>query len=256
MISSRSLWSLSYRTLWLMSSLLLLADVRSQAQSPAMDPGLIEQDWLLQDVTRHLSGSALPRWTGHRLHQGGRPRGVRRSQGRHLRLSYGRRCESLVAGRSGRPRRDRTRRRLQPLRWQRPGAGVATQRRHLRRRHGVGNRLPAFRRILWRRTGWQTPVAELNGASARWVRVQLPEKGYLHLDEVEVYARGTEANVAIGKPADQSSVSAWSQTARVKYRLPCPQRRNTTSGRQSSGDCCWPCSFRYKASMCPRSSVR
>lgn len=48
---------------------------------------------------------------------------------------------------------------------------------------------------------------------ARYVRVQLPEVEYLHLDEVEVYARenGERKNVALFKSADQSSLSPWSK---------------------------------------------
>jgi len=52
--------------------------------------------------------------------------------------------------------------------------------------------------------------AALKGASARFVRLQLPGKEYLHLDEVEVYATGSQENIAKGKPASQSSVSEWS----------------------------------------------
>lgn len=50
-------------------------------------------------------------------------------------------------------------------------------------------------------------------ASARYVRIQLPDVEYLHLDEVEVYARenGERTNVALFKAADQSSLSPWSK---------------------------------------------
>ncbi|MFQ5808470.1 MAG: discoidin domain-containing protein, partial [Armatimonadota bacterium] len=52
---------------------------------------------------------------------------------------------------------------------------------------------------------------DLAGTRARFVRVQLPSKEFLHLDEVEVYAVGDdETNLALGKAADQSSVSRWS----------------------------------------------
>ena len=52
----------------------------------------------------------------------------------------------------------------------------------------------------------------LQGARARFVRLQLGEAGFLHLDEVEVYASGNARdNVARGKPATQSSVSQWSK---------------------------------------------
>ena len=47
--------------------------------------------------------------------------------------------------------------------------------------------------------------------SARFVRLQLPGKTYLHLDEVEVFAPGGGAkNLALRRPADQSSISQWS----------------------------------------------
>jgi hypothetical protein len=45
---------------------------------------------------------------------------------------------------------------------------------------------------------------------ARFVRIQAPGRQYLHLEEVEVYAVGNEVNLALHKPADQSSVSRWS----------------------------------------------
>jgi hypothetical protein len=52
----------------------------------------------------------------------------------------------------------------------------------------------------------------LAGARARYVRLQLPAQGYLHMDEVEVWQMvdGRPRNVALGKPATQSSVSQWS----------------------------------------------
>lgn len=50
----------------------------------------------------------------------------------------------------------------------------------------------------------------LAGASARYVRIQLPGTDYLHLDEVEVYTDGSENNMALNRPATQSSISQWS----------------------------------------------
>lgn len=50
----------------------------------------------------------------------------------------------------------------------------------------------------------------LGGASARFLRLQLPGTDYLHLDEAEIYAMGSEENVALHKPCTQSSVSQWS----------------------------------------------
>jgi hypothetical protein len=50
----------------------------------------------------------------------------------------------------------------------------------------------------------------LNGQSARYVRLQLPGQSYFHLDEVEVYAVGGKENLALNRPATQSTVSQWS----------------------------------------------
>ncbi|MCX6912015.1 MAG: discoidin domain-containing protein [Verrucomicrobia bacterium] len=53
-------------------------------------------------------------------------------------------------------------------------------------------------------------TVKLDGAEARFVRLALEGQSYLHLDEVEAYAVGGERNIALGKPAAQSSVSEWS----------------------------------------------
>lgn len=53
-------------------------------------------------------------------------------------------------------------------------------------------------------------VVKLKGVEARFVRLQLPAKSYFHLDEVEIFAVGFKANVALHKPATQSSTSQWS----------------------------------------------
>ncbi len=56
----------------------------------------------------------------------------------------------------------------------------------------------------------------LDGAKARFVRIQLPTRTWLHLDEVEVFARDNpKKNVALRKPADQSSTSQWSTGKRA-----------------------------------------
>ncbi len=60
----------------------------------------------------------------------------------------------------------------------------------------------------------QKPLTvELPQASARFVRIELPGEGYLHLDEVEVF--GSEVpgkNLALHQAADQVSPSQWSRT--------------------------------------------
>jgi hypothetical protein len=53
-------------------------------------------------------------------------------------------------------------------------------------------------------------VVSLSDRSARFIRLQLPATDYFHLDEVEVYAAGRAENVALKRPADQSSTSQWS----------------------------------------------
>ena len=51
----------------------------------------------------------------------------------------------------------------------------------------------------------------LDGAKARFVRIQAPGHGYMYLDEVEIFGPQDPAkNLALGKPADQSSLSQWS----------------------------------------------
>ena len=54
-------------------------------------------------------------------------------------------------------------------------------------------------------------VVPAGAAKARFVRLQLPGPEYFHLDEVEVYRTGNSENIALGKPADQSSMSPWSK---------------------------------------------
>lgn len=53
-------------------------------------------------------------------------------------------------------------------------------------------------------------VVALNGAKARFVRLQLPGTDYFHLDEVQVFAVGDDRNAALNRHATQSSVSQWS----------------------------------------------
>lgn len=54
-------------------------------------------------------------------------------------------------------------------------------------------------------------IVPLGGRSARVVRIALPETEYLHLNEVEVYGVAAPTrNLALGRPATQSSVSQWS----------------------------------------------
>lgn len=54
-------------------------------------------------------------------------------------------------------------------------------------------------------------VIPLHQAEARFVRIQLPNRTWLHLDEVEVHgSRPHSGNLALHQPASQSSISEWS----------------------------------------------
>ena len=63
------------------------------------------------------------------------------------------------------------------------------------------------------KTGGPPLQVSLDGATARYVRLQLPGRSYFHLDEVEIYARDCQTNVAFRKPATQSSISQWSSAS-------------------------------------------
>ncbi len=60
------------------------------------------------------------------------------------------------------------------------------------------------------------PAEGAGAVEARFVRIQIPSAApiFLHLDEVEVYAPGdTAENLALHRPAEQSSLSPWSRGA-------------------------------------------
>jgi hypothetical protein len=60
-------------------------------------------------------------------------------------------------------------------------------------------------------TGGPPLTVDAGGKPARFVRLQQPAGLYFHLDEVEVYRADGNDNVALHRPADQSSVSQWSK---------------------------------------------
>ncbi|UCG57207.1 MAG: discoidin domain-containing protein [Phycisphaerales bacterium] len=65
----------------------------------------------------------------------------------------------------------------------------------------------------------QKPLTvKLAGAEARYLRLKLPVRSYFHLDEVEIYASGGARNIALHKPATQSSTSQWSVRHRRERR--------------------------------------
>ena len=64
--------------------------------------------------------------------------------------------------------------------------------------------------VFYGATDGKPLTVKLGGVEARFLRLALEGTTYLHLDEVEAYAVGGELNVALAKPATQSSVSQWS----------------------------------------------
>ena len=65
--------------------------------------------------------------------------------------------------------------------------------------------------VFYGQTDGKPLSISLNGTKARFVRLALKGTSYFHLDEVEVFAVGENKNIALGKPATQSSVSQWSE---------------------------------------------
>ncbi|HUU89981.1 MAG TPA: discoidin domain-containing protein [Phycisphaerae bacterium] len=66
-------------------------------------------------------------------------------------------------------------------------------------------------KVFYGATDKKPLVIPLDGKEARFVRIRLNGTSYFHLDEVEVYAPAdAKKNVALGRPADQSSTSQWS----------------------------------------------
>ena len=54
-------------------------------------------------------------------------------------------------------------------------------------------------------------VIEPGNIKGRFVKLQLPGKSYFHLDEVEIYPKDSDENIALRKSATQSSISQWSK---------------------------------------------
>ena len=84
----------------------------------------------------------------------------------------------------------------------------------------------------------------LPGQQARYVRLQLPGTSYFHLDEVEIYAAGGNDNIALGKPATQSSTSQWSASARPAAARP---PATPIVAEVVSEGCSWPSDLRSAA---------
>ena len=64
--------------------------------------------------------------------------------------------------------------------------------------------------LFFGRPGTRPLSVKLKRAKARFLRIQLPGQTYLHLDEVEIFGPHGRRNLALRKPATQSSASPWS----------------------------------------------
>ena len=93
--------------------------------------------------------------------------------------------------------------------------------------------------VFYGATDGKPLTVKLGGAEARFLRLALEGKSYFHLDEVEAYAVGGERNIALGKPATQSSVSEWSAkharpgaSAPGEYPIALAVERGAETGRE------------------------
>ena len=84
--------------------------------------------------------------------------------------------------------------------------------------------------VFYGHSGGEPLSVRFGGKPARYVRLQLPTTSYFHLDEVQIFASGSEENVARGKPATQSSTSQWSKPA-AKLEMDWPAIVKTTIER-------------------------
>jgi hypothetical protein len=188
-----------------MSSLLVWTLLAAGGAPAAITPGQIEADWLRQEAVRGRPAAAGPAVAPEQDARGG--------------------CDGVKTGRWG------FHTQMEPNPWWQVDLGVCTPIGRLviyNRCDGTASRNAhimillsddgqAFRtvyrhngRTFYGYTDHQPLSVPLAGAAARYVRLQLPGTSYFHLDEVEVYAAGAGRNVALGRPATQSSTSPWS----------------------------------------------
>ena len=74
--------------------------------------------------------------------------------------------------------------------------------------------------VFYGHTDKRPLAVDLGGAKARYVRIQLPYTSYFHLDEVQILSPAGQDNVALGKPATQSSTSEWSARHEQQSQAP------------------------------------
>jgi hypothetical protein len=190
----------------LLSLSLAASGVTAAAKQPAVTPSQIEADWDRQDTVRHApastggnvtpaqdaaggcDGAKTGEWGFHTAHQKHPWWQVDLGEAIRLeRVVLYNRCQSGMAERAAR---------------------IIVLLSH------DGHQFTAAYQhdgtTFWGKSGGEPLTVRLDGRRARFVRVQLPRTDYLHLDEVEVYSTGSQHNVALHRPATQSSTSQWS----------------------------------------------
>jgi formylglycine-generating enzyme required for sulfatase activity len=97
--------------------------------------------------------------------------------------------------------------------------------------------------IFYGQQGQQPLVARLQGIPTRYLRLQVQEHTWLHLDEVQVFGVAEpDRNLALQKPATQSSVSEWSRKQPAAAGLaPAVMFTNTQLGERAIRQLLEPC---------------
>ena len=199
-------WSLCVSIVFL-ATLSALSNTRAESTVPAVTRQQIEADWLRQD---ELRGGAVDNWSanhvrpeedaaggvdGHKTGKWGFHTANQPNPWWQVDLKQETAIDRIVLYNRCDGYEERASRVLVLL------SGDGRQFKQAYRHDGT---------IFGGQPGKKPLVVKLGGARARYVRLQLPDTTYFHLDEVEVYPKGSDQNVALGKPATQSSVSEWS----------------------------------------------
>jgi len=193
--------------IWLLA-LSMMPPAATLADPPAMTPAQIEADWLHQDEMRNAKGPATQ--------SGGRNVTVEQDAAGGV--------DGVKTGAWG----FHTENENDP--WWQVDLGEPTVLQHMllfNRCDGCAPRAARLKVLLsddgksfrqayqhdgttfYGQTDKKPLVVQLGGVKARYVRLLQPGKNWFHLDEVEIYSAGGR-NIALGKPATQSSTSQWS----------------------------------------------
>ena len=93
------------------------------------------------------------------------------------------------------------------------------------------------------------------GRTARYVRLQVPGNNCLHLDEVEIVVSDGSDNVALGRPATQSSVCEWSTRKDVAQGGSYPTLTVIQQGQRLAGSLQRLAQYKTRSAPSPTSSA-